>query len=110
MEDIGLTQVSRNAGCKLHTLLRTLWSVIIVNEYASNVYYRETKLTSFLPILIFQSRFPDLNITEEDLVNAEKELEELTKENEDSEKQAEKTPNANIPEIIETLEEDKKDL
>lgn len=43
-------------------------------------------------------------------MNAEKELEELTKENEDSEKQAEKTPNANIPEIIETLEEDKKDL
>lgn len=83
---------------------------VIDNEYASNVYYRETKLTSFLLLLIFQSRFPDLNITEEDLVNAEKELEELTKENEDSEKPAEKTPNANIPEIIETLEEDKKDL
>ncbi|XP_034829609.1 uncharacterized protein [Maniola hyperantus] len=58
-----------------------------------------------------QKRFPDLNITEEDLMNAEKELEELTKESEEnSEHPPQNTSDKKIPEIVETLEEDKKDI
>lgn len=33
----------------------------------------------------FQKRFPDLNITEEDLKNAEKELDELIKDDKETE-------------------------
>ncbi|KAL0832568.1 hypothetical protein ABMA28_000769 [Loxostege sticticalis] len=48
-----------------------------------------------------QKRFPDLNITEDDLKNAEKELEEFTKEEEDKESTSQETPQ---------LEEDKKTI
>ncbi|KAI8424047.1 hypothetical protein MSG28_002677 [Choristoneura fumiferana] len=51
-----------------------------------------------------QRRFPDLNITEEDLINAEKELEEMTKES--NEKKSEKEKSEAVP----ALAEEKKTL
>ncbi|XP_023934624.1 uncharacterized protein LOC112043449 [Bicyclus anynana] len=60
-----------------------------------------------------QARFPDLNITEEDLINAEKEFDELTKENEKTTGNSEENSNQNIPEIVEPTEEteeNKKDI
>ncbi|CAH2071756.1 unnamed protein product, partial [Iphiclides podalirius] len=53
-----------------------------------------------------QRRFPDLNITEEDLINADKELEKLINEEDDK-----KTKDSDIPKIEEPpAEEDKKTL
>ncbi|KPJ19311.1 hypothetical protein RR48_02382 [Papilio machaon] len=53
-----------------------------------------------------QKRFPDLDITEEDLLNADKELEKLLKEDED-----EKTKENSVPKIQEPpSEEDKKSI
>lgn len=51
-----------------------------------------------------QRRFPDLNITEEDLINAEKELEEMTKESDEKKSEKEKS------EAVPALEEEKKTL
>lgn len=51
-----------------------------------------------------QRRFPDLNITEEDLINAEKELEEMTKESDEKKSEKEKA------EAVPALEEEKKTL